>query len=224
MIEKKAIVDAVLAMAGLQENFRKIIESTLLAYVDFVLTDQKWKFMLGSDTDSTTAGTTTYTLTGASNDLDTIHSIRYGTFKIPLKQLSVEKFDQMLAGASANIGEPCAYAITSISVVGGKVYPVIEFLGSPTSVQTIYIRYWKQPMSDPLGHLPDAFGLLFLLQMQYLYDTNAVRKETWRKEAEKAFFDLYSRYGHMSSEQPETVDETLEDLVKIWHGNSSYSQ
>jgi len=222
MIDSKKIVNSILTMAGLKEQYREIVESQLNAFARYLLSEMKWKFMLASTTDTTVVGTRTYTLTGANNDLAAIHSIRYGTWRVPLQQYDVELFDQERAGSSSDVGEPYGYAITATDIIAAHIFPIIEFLGSPTSVETIYIRYWKEVPSDPFKALPDPFEYFLNLHLAFLWDNDPMRKQGWAEEEERVLFNLHTRYAYMSSQRPELIKETLQDMVRICHVNQSY--
>lgn len=217
MIDKTTIVNAVMAMAGLQEQYRQIVEKKFDAFVAYLWTAQMFKFTMGSSTQATTIGTRTYTLTGEDSDLDTIHNIRYGTYRIPIPQYSIEKFEQARAGTSDDIGEPSAYCVRSVTFSGGKVFPKIELLGDPQSEVYIYYDYWKKVPSNAVSKLPDSFEILLIHHMEYLYEKDPVRRQTAIMEAEKVLFDLYKRYADMSSQRLELMEDKMEDIAKIWH-------
>ncbi|MFH1740221.1 MAG: hypothetical protein ABIH23_14530 [bacterium] len=130
-----------------------------------------WPFATGRATEPTVADQSEYTLKGNASDAASIVNIKYGTGKKLLERWDENALDDMISDASTtnDDGSTETTNITEIPrlwVPYGEenTFPRVKIHGTPTTVQTMYYRYFKKNLEMVIW--PDQWRMVLFLNIE----------------------------------------------------------
>lgn len=171
-----------LIAAGVPSEHRDSIEEAVKIYAYEVMTQEDWKFLRSSHTQTSTADTHTYTLTGSNSDCGRLMIVKYDNYEIPF--VDIAEFDRMINGKSEDDCGDYDVQVWTLLEHTSQGLPSIRFFGTPdeTDSDAIFYRYLKLiDESDPFARMP---GWMYSIVLHYatllFHPDPTVRQEAFR--------------------------------------------
>lgn len=151
-MSQASVVSSVIKQCKLTDGEKEAVESSLTDFVYNLLVSYEWSFRLKTHTDTTTATTHDYTLTGADSDCAQIVDIYYDKNTEPLTYHYPREFDRRTHGTDPAEQDPNLWTNRGEDVRG---YPQVELSGNTNAGKDLYYSYlYKIAENDPWSKLP----------------------------------------------------------------------
>lgn len=138
---------------GSETFWSQTIDSVLEPVLDKIATVYDFDFLMNEYSDVVTVvNQADYELTGANKDLRDVMNIRLGSDKDVLTKMRTLDADDYRSGGETFDGVQAWYQFK----LNSQGYPIITLMDTPSSVETLYIRYRKKEIS--LKDFPDSFS------------------------------------------------------------------
>lgn len=176
-------IAAIISKVTKSDSVLEEVKSAGTTFAYELLSQYDWHPLRGSDTQTTTLGTATYALQGASKDCGKLIMLLYETQEI--EYVTQEDFYRRIQGVQLSQIPVTMWTISGYDVEG---FPVVKLAGTPQITgETIEYVYTKRiDESDPFKDLPAFMMNIIRLRMLAEFYPYPAKSEQYAKLAQEA--------------------------------------